>query len=139
MASSVGSGYSGTPLVKKLGIASTTVVCMLNPPAGYIQLIDPERLLHIVSTPEKASLIHLFADTYESFHKSMEKLTPVYSQNTEVVIWVSWYKKSSGIKTDLTEDLIREYALSRTLVDIKVCAVTDLWSGIKLVVRKKFR
>jgi len=69
----------------------------------------------------------------------MEKLTPVYSQNPEVVIWVSWYKKSSGIKTDLTEDLIREYALSRTLVDIKVCAVTDLWSGIKLVVRKKFR
>ena len=57
-----------------------------------------------------------------------------WQKNTSLIVWVSWYKKSSGMSTDLTEDVIRNYALSHGLVDIKVCAVSDLWSGLKLVV-----
>ena len=64
----------------------------------------------------------------------MKKLKAVYKKNTSVTIWVSWYKKSSKIPTDITEDTIRNYALQNDLVDVKVCAVSDVWSGLKLVV-----
>jgi hypothetical protein len=64
----------------------------------------------------------------------MKKMKKVISQNPKIVIWVSWYKKSSGKVTDLTEDVIRNFALQNDLVDVKVCAVSDLWSGLKLVV-----
>ena len=64
----------------------------------------------------------------------MKALVPVIKKNYSLVIWVSWYKKSSGIKTDLTEDVIRDYALKNSLVDVKVCAVSEIWSGLKLVV-----
>lgn len=64
----------------------------------------------------------------------MKKLEPVRKANPNITIWVSWYKKSSGIPTDITEDVIRHYALKNDLVDVKVCAVSDIWSGLKLVV-----
>ena len=64
----------------------------------------------------------------------MAALQPIWKKNTGVTIWVSWYKKSSGIASDLTEDTIRNYALANGLVDVKVCAVSELWSGLKLVV-----
>jgi hypothetical protein len=64
----------------------------------------------------------------------MKKLKPVIKTNTAIIIWVSWYKKSAGIATDVTEDVIRNYALKNDLVDVKVCAVSDIWSGLKLVV-----
>ena len=64
----------------------------------------------------------------------MKRLKPIWTKKTRVVIWVSWYKKSSGIQTDLTEDRVRGWALENGLVDIKVCAVTEDWSGLKLVV-----
>ena len=69
----------------------------------------------------------------------MKKLKAVYRVNPKVVIWVSWYKKSAGIPTDVTEDTIRNYALKNDLVDIKVCAVSEVWSGLKLVVQKAKR
>ena len=64
----------------------------------------------------------------------MKKLKAVYKKNTSITIWVSWYKKSSKIATDITEDTIRNYALQNDLVDVKVCAVSEIWSGLKLVV-----
>jgi hypothetical protein len=64
----------------------------------------------------------------------MKRLQPVWISNTAVIIWVSWYKKSSGMHTDLTEDIIRQSALAHGLVDVKVCAINDDWSGLKLVV-----
>ena len=64
----------------------------------------------------------------------MKKLQPVCKANPNITIWVSWYKKSAGIPTDITEDVIRDYALKNDLVDVKVCAVSDRWSGLKLVV-----
>jgi hypothetical protein len=132
-------GYSGTPLIKKLGIKPAMSICVLNAPAGYHEWLKPESSLKFHRSPENASLIHLFADSSGCFYTEMEKLKPVIQKNPSIVIWVSWYKKSSGIKTDMSEDLIREYALSTTLVDIKVCAVTSEWSGLKLMVRKRDR
>jgi hypothetical protein len=64
----------------------------------------------------------------------MKKLKPLIKKNTTVIIWVSWYKKAAKIATDITEDIIRNYALKNDLVDVKVCAVSDIWSGLKLVV-----
>ena len=69
----------------------------------------------------------------------MKKINSLVKKNTSVIIWISWYKKSAGIATDVTEDVIRSYALRNNLVDVKVCAVTDVWSGLKLVVPLKLR
>jgi hypothetical protein len=69
----------------------------------------------------------------------MLRLKPLISKNPAIVIWVSWYKKSAKIPTDVTEDVIRNYALKNELVDVKVCAVNDVWSGLKLVVPLKKR
>jgi hypothetical protein len=76
----------------------------------------------------------LFAKNIFVFEKAMQKNLGHTKKNTAVIIWVSWYKKSAGIVTDLTEDVIRNFALQNNLVDIKVCAVGDIWSGLKLVV-----
>lgn len=83
--------------------------------------------------------VHLFAVDRREFEKEMKSLASVWRRNTAVVVWVSWYKKSSGKATDLTEDVVRGYALSNGLVDIKVCAVSEEWSGLKLVVPVKDR
>ena len=69
----------------------------------------------------------------------MKKINSLVKKNTSLIIWISWYKKSAGIATDVTEDVIRSYALRNNLVDVKVCAVTDVWSGLKLVVPLKLR
>jgi hypothetical protein len=69
----------------------------------------------------------------------MKRLDQVIEKNKKIVIWVSWYKKSSGIATDITEDTIRNFALKNNLVDVKVCAVSDIWSGLKLLVPLKSR
>ena len=132
-------GYSGTPLFKKLGIRPGMPVCILHAPPGYQELLQANTDIPFTRSPADAALIQLFATSAGIFYKEMELLKPIIKSNPEVVIWVSWYKKSSGINTDLNEDLIRDYALSTILVDIKVCAVTDQWSGLKLVVRKKNR
>jgi hypothetical protein len=76
----------------------------------------------------------LFAKDIAAFKKGMEKVLLHTKKNTVVIIWVSWYKKSAGIASDLNENIIRDFALQNNLVDIKVCAVSDLWSGLKLVV-----
>jgi len=79
-------------------------------------------------------LIHLFVSTKKEFESEMKRLDELIRKNKRMAIWVSWYKKSSGIATDITEDTIRNFALRNNLVDVKVCAVSDIWSGLKLVV-----
>ena len=88
---------------------------------------------------ETPDLVHVFVKSNKEFETEMKKLKEVYRDNPKVVIWVSWYKKSAGIPTDVTEDTIRNYALKNDLVDIKVCAVSEVWSGLKLVVQKAKR
>ncbi len=88
----------------------------------------------LVKKNETPDLIHLFVKNAKEFEGEMKKLKTICKQNPNITIWVSWYKKAAKIETDITEDIIRNYALKNDLVDVKVCAVSDIWSGLKLVV-----
>ena len=132
-------GYSGTPLAAKLGLKAGALLCVVNAPAGYRKLLAPlpggARIA--TRTPDKADIIHHFttrkaelAAALKSYRRNLDVATPV---------WVSWPKKSAKLPTDITEDTIREVALPLGYVDIKVCAVSEIWSGLKLVVRRELR
>ena len=127
-------GYSGTPLIKKLGIKPEMKVLLLNEPANYFALLQEDITRQLIIAKQIPDFIHLFAKDSTAFKKGMLKVLLHAKANTAVIIWVSWYKKASGIATDITEDVIRDFALQHNLVDIKVCAVSDVWSGLKLVV-----
>jgi hypothetical protein len=130
----IAAGYSGTPLIKKLGIKPGMKLLLLNAPDNYTALLQEDITPQLYKGAQMPDLIHLFVNDKADFEKGMKKVTAAAKKNTSVTIWVSWYKKSSGIKTDITEDTIRDFALANGLVDIKVCAVSDIWSGLKLVV-----
>jgi hypothetical protein len=127
-------GYSGTPLVKKLGIGDTVKLRLLHPPPGYLDLLEKDISKQLAVKNGVPDLVHLFAKNRLVFEKEMIKLQFDLKLNRNLVIWVSWYKKSSGISTDLNEQVIRDYALANGLVDVKVCAVDEQWSALKLVV-----
>jgi DUF3052 family protein len=132
-------GYSGTPLAKKLGIKGGSQIFLLNAPGNYLQLVSPlpEGMQIAPQITSHTDVIHIFSTKKEelsqALHTCLEKMRP------NGMIWVSWPKKSSKVPTDITEDTIREVALPLGLVDIKVCAVDDVWSGLKLVIRKEKR
>ena len=132
-------GYSGTPLIKKLGIKDSTKVQLINAPDNYFELLEADISNQLVEGKPLPDLVHVFVKSYKEFEAEMKKLKPVCKSNPAITIWVSWYKKSAKIPTDITEDVIRNYALKNDLVDVKVCAVSDLWSGLKLVVPVKLR
>jgi hypothetical protein len=127
-------GYSGTPLLQKLGIKTGMKVLLMNAPDNYMQLLQADINDQLVKTNATPDLIHLFAKNNAAMLTGMKKILLICKKNNAVVIWVSWYKKAAGIATDLTEDMIRNYALQHDLVDVKVCSVSELWSGLKLVV-----
>ena len=132
-------GYSGTPLLKKLGIKPESKVSLINKPVDYFDLLEINISKQLSKKNEVPDIIHLFVKSYKEFETEMKKLRTIIHKNPSVSIWVSWYKKSSKIPTDITEDDIRNYALNNGLVDVKVCAVSDVWSGLKLVVPVKLR
>lgn len=128
-------GYSGTPLLKKLGIKEEMRLLILNPPGGiegYWKLISADCSTQLCGTKDRPDFIHLFVTSQKEFRQFFSKIEKRMSDN--VSLWVSWYKKSSGIATDVTEDWIRQFALANNLVDVKVCAVTEQWSGLKLMI-----
>jgi hypothetical protein len=127
-------GYSGTPLIKKLGITSAMKVLLVSQPDEYYDLLALNINDQLCGKKDIPDFIHLFVKTRRDFETEMKKLRPLINKNTGVIIWVSWYKKAAKIPTDVTEDIIRDYALQNNLVDVKVCAVSDIWSGLKLVV-----
>lgn len=127
-------GYSGTPLIKKLGIRAEMKVLVIHEPKDYFNLLGINISDQYISKKETPELIHLFANNYAVFKQEMNAVLKLCKKNSSIIIWVSWYKKSSGINTDLSEDLIRAFALQNNLVDVKVCAVSEAWSGLKLVV-----
>lgn len=127
-------GYSGTRLISKLGIRPGMKISLVNPPSDYYSLIKTDISDLLVKKKEMPDLVHLFVKTNKEFETEMKKLDPVYKKKPSLTIWVSWYKRSSKIPTDITEDVIRNYALRYGLLDVKVCAVSDVWSGLKLVV-----
>jgi len=127
-------GYSGTPLIKKLGLKEGLKIWLVHPPDEYYQWLGSDLSSQLCSAGKTPDWAHLFAATKSEFEKGMATLNKARQKNPRLVVWVSWYKKSSGIRTDLTEDTIRAYALQNGWVDIKVCAVSEKWSGLKLVV-----
>lgn len=133
------SGYSGTPLIKKLGIKAHHKVYLQNTPENYLSLLGelPEDGLFLASLEEKADVIHIFVKSVAEMEAALFEFQDKIAHSG--AIWVSWYKKASKIPTDVTEDLIRAAALALGLVDVKVCAVDENWSGLKLVIRTKNR
>lgn len=127
-------GYSGTPLLKKLGIKPEMKVLLVNQPDDYYSLLTINISDQLCKKNETPDFVHLFVKTEKEFISEMKKLKSICKKNSSIVIWVSWYKKAAKIVTDVTEDTIRNYALQHNLVDVKVCAVSEVWSGLKLVV-----
>ena len=125
-------GYSGTPLLQKLGIKEGMKVKLIANPVNYFDLLEKDISFQLCKKNEAPDLVHLFVKTKKVFETEMKKIKKNIKPTT--IIWVSWYKKSAEIDTDITEDVIRNYALQNDLVDIKVCAVSEIWSGLKLVV-----
>lgn len=133
------SGYSGTPLIKKLGISPAMKVLLINAPAEYFDWLNTDISTQLVSPGDLPHFVHAFVTSEQVFTTIFKSLIPIYKANPTIIIWISWYKKSAGIPTDISEDTIRNFALQHDLVDVKVCAVSELWSGLKLVVRKEKR
>jgi hypothetical protein len=132
-------GYSSTPLAKKLGIKQGFQILLINEPDGYMDLFTdfPEAVDIAKEYQGDKDLIHYFTTEAKLLLRDIQNLKKEIKQNG--IIWISWPKKSSGVPTDLTEDLIRAIALQNGLVDIKVCAVDQVWSGLKLVIPVKDR
>ena len=128
------SGYSGTPLIKKLGIKEESKVALINAPENYMDLLESDINKQLAKEISKANLVHLFVSSKAELKKEFSKI--IQKGKDDLIVWISWYKKSSGIPTDVTEDVIREIVLPAGWVDIKVCAVSDIWSGLKIVKRK---
>jgi hypothetical protein len=127
-------GYSSTPLLHKLGVKPEMKLLLVKQPVDYFTIVGADLSEQLCKQKDIPDLVHVFVKSQKEFEAEMKKLKSVLSKNPKLMIWVSWYKKSSGMSTDLTEDVIRNYALKNDLVDVKVCAVTDIWSGLKLVV-----
>jgi hypothetical protein len=132
-------GYSGTPLSKKLGIKAGFHIKLINAPEYYFSLFTdlPADLNFKEDSSTKKDFVHFFTKQEDEFIKTLPLLKGQIKSNG--IIWVSWPKKASKIITDITEDTIRNYAIKIGLVDIKVCAVDEIWSGLKLVIPVKDR
>ena len=139
METSSTAGYSGTPLFKKLGIKEAYRVLPLDAPKEYESLLAPlpPAVVFVTQPDSTVDIAHAFVTRREELAKILsllrKKLKP------DAALWISWPKKSAKVPTTITEDTIRELALPLGFVDIKVCAVTEVWSGLKLVVRKELR
>jgi hypothetical protein len=132
-------GYSGTPLPNKLGIKENFRIGLVNPPKSFVQQLGelPSKTKIVSSLKAPLDLIVVFVDRETTlsgrFPVLAEKLSP------SGMIWVAWPKKSSGVKTDLTFDNVQRTGLDSGLVDVKICAIDDTWSGLKFVYRVKDR
>ena len=137
-------GYSGTPLPKKLGLKDGQAVAFIGLPNSQKELLSARAFASVEQADDWAALqgnhldfIHLFTDCAATVDVATLELRNRIKPDG--VIWMFWPKKASKVATDFTEDVIRDRALADVLVDVKVCAVDDIWSGLKLVVRKENR
>lgn len=132
-------GYSGTPLAKKLGLRAGARLYLQGAPANYLELIAPAPagLTTARRIDAHTDLLHLFVMRRAQLGGALQRART--AMRADAVIWVSWPKKASRVPTDVTEDVIRELALPLGLVDIKVCAVDETWSGLKLMLRRSER
>jgi hypothetical protein len=132
-------GYSGTPLAKKLGFKPQMQACLLAAPAGYRKLLEPlpDGVTFASQADKTTDLVQLFTSSRAELARTLKTLRRTL--RPDATLWVSWPKKASKLPTDITEDTIRAVALPLGFVDIKVCAVDETWSGLKLVVRRELR
>jgi len=132
-------GYSGTPLADKLGLKRGMRCWFHNMPESVRAVIDPEgaEVEEQPTASDGLQCAHLFVTEREKLERELRALQPLMASNG--FIWISWPKKAAKVETDITEDVIRDVALPGGLVDIKVCAVDDTWSALKLVIRKENR
>jgi hypothetical protein len=135
----VDAGYSGTPLVKKLGLKSPLKLLTINAPKEYkTWLGDLSEGVELITKAQKpVEAVHVFTTDSLFLDATLSRLRNELKQDG--FVWVSWPKKSAKVPTDITEDTIREIALPLGLVDTKVCTVSEVWSGLKLVIRKSER
>lgn len=132
-------GYSGTPLPQKLGIKPGLAVVTINAPTNYRRLLDtiPEGVTFSDRLKPDSSFVHIFIKKRSELERRLAVLREKIADTGTV--WISWPKKSSGVPTDVTEDVVRAVALPLGFVDVKVCAIDETWSGLKLMVRRKDR
>jgi hypothetical protein len=128
-------GYSGTPLPRKLGIKPGHRVLVLRAPDGFA--LDVEDAVVRTTARDKADVILSFHDSRAELAKRMPQLRE--RMEPAAGLWIAWPKRSSGVPTDLTEDVVRELALANVLVDNKVCAIDTTWSALRLVIRLRDR
>ena len=130
-------GYSGTPLAQKLGIKPGLRAHIVNAPPEFAQLLGPIDV-EFLSVPKKPlDFVVFFVTSIAELNKRLSKFIAALAPAG--MIWVCWPKKASKVPTDLNENVIRDIALDAGVVDVKVCAVSDVWSGLKLVIRLKDR
>jgi hypothetical protein len=132
-------GYSGTPLPQKLGIKPGSTVVTINAPINYRRLLGtvPEGVTFSDRLKPDSSFIHIFIKNRSELAKRLSVLREKIADTGTV--WVSWPKRLSGVLTDVTEDVVRAVALPLGFVDVKVCAIDETWSGLKLMVRRQNR
>lgn len=133
-------GYSGTPLIRKLGIKPGFYIHLIEEPDHFIDMISPlPEKCQILKHPEAGSVdyVHMFVTKQPDFDQYIKSAIPLIKKNG--MVWVSWPKGSSSIITELNREKVRETLLRTDLVDVKVCAINDDWSGLKFVYRKDKR
>jgi hypothetical protein len=132
-------GYSGTPLIQKIGIKSGHRVVLRNHPASFVKDLGvfPEGAASSDRLSGKANVVVYFTERLVELRKDFPRLAAALVPDG--MLWISWPKKASGRPTDLTEDIVRKVGLECGLVDVKVCAIDETWSGLKFVIRVKDR
>lgn len=132
-------GYSGTSISGKLGIKEGCRILAVNSPPEYERILGdlPSGVQFVSRAGPGVDVAHVFATRRADLQERLTRLRA--SLRSDATVWISWPKKASKVPTDITEDVIRDVALPMGFVDVKVCAVTDVWSGLKLVVRKSLR
>ena len=132
-------GYSGKPLTQKLGIKPGFCIFVDDAPKAYHAVVGrlPDDVRIVARLKPQLDMVHMFASRAAALRKKLPACREAIAPDG--MVWVSWPKKSSGVATDVTEDVVRTTALSLGLVDVKVCAVDETWSGLKLVIPKAQR
>lgn len=133
------SGYSATPLAVKLGIKAHSEIAVVGAPDGYRASLEPlpPAVRFTLEPSSSSSMVQIFVTRRVDLATALAAYRSLLAP--QAVIWVSWPKKSSRLPSEVTEDTVRDVALPLGFVDVKVCAVSDIWSGLKLVVRKALR
>ncbi len=130
-------GYSGRPLYQKLGMKDGSRWLVVHPPENYLEILGTDYPPVFGAQDPPFDAVHIFAFNRAFLEEEVHRFKDLIEKDG--MIWISWYKKASKIDTDVTEDVIRSVVLPLGLVDVKVCAVDDLWSGLKVVWRKEMR